>query len=148
MQATVSYNQWIADLDHAAIGLTKKFGSLGTIGIGIVSLGVSGIEADRDLVPSFIEDFTPFDTNTGNYDYQDLGNDIDFFDRQSAPLPLIFSIGSAIDLIEENDMGTKLTLMADATKPQDSDQLVFTAGELQVMHRLKLRWGLSPSAPP
>ncbi len=31
--------------------------------------------------------------------------------------------------------------MADATKPQDSDQLVFTAGELQVMHRLKLRGG-------
>lgn len=199
-QATINHNQWIADLDHLAIGVTRRFGSLGTIGLGIVSLGVTGIASDRDVVPAFIEDFTPFDSNTGSYDYQDLaigitwarnvtnklsmgltgkmisqsiddesatafaldvgaiyrigfrgarigarlnnlGNDIDFFDRQSAPLPLIFSIGSAIDIIEENDMGTKLTLMADATKPQDSDQLVFTAGELQVMHRLKLRGG-------
>lgn len=200
MQATINHNQWIADLDHLAIGVTKKFGSLGTIGIGVVSLGVSGIQADRDLIPSFVQGFTPFDTNTGNYDYQDLaigltwarnvtdklalgvtgklinqsiddegatayaldvgalyhigfrgarigarlnnlGSDIDFFDRQSAPLPLIFSIGTSVDIIEENDMGTKLTLMADATKPQDSDQLVFTAGELQVLHRLKLRGG-------
>ena len=38
-------------------------------------------------------------------------------------------------------MGNKLTLLADATKPQDSDQLVFAAGELQVLHRLKLRGG-------
>jgi hypothetical protein len=200
MQATINHNQWIADLDHLALGVTRKFGDFGTIGIGVVSLGVSGIASDRDVVPDFIQGFTPFDTNTGSYDYQDLavgiswardvtnklsmgltgklisqsiddesatayaldlgaiysigfrgarigarlnnlGSDIDFFDRQSAPLPLIFSIGSAIDIIEENDMGTKLTLMADATKPQDTDQLVFTAGELQVMHRLKLRGG-------
>ncbi len=200
MQATINYNQWIADLNHAAVGVSKKFGDFGTVGIGVVSLGLSGIDADRDLVPSFIEGFTPFDTNTGDYDYQDLsvgitwarqvtdklamgvtgkmisqsiddesatafaldvgaiyhigyrgarigarlnnlGQDIDFFDRQSAPLPLIFSVGSAIDIIEEDDMGTKLTLMADATKPQDSDQLVFAAGELQVLHRLKLRGG-------
>jgi len=199
-QATLNYNQWIADLDHAAVGVTRKFGNLGTIGIGIVSLGLSGIDSDRDVVPDFIQGFTPFDSGSGDYDYQDLavgiswarqvtgklamgvtgkvisqsiddesatafaldvgaiynigyrgarigarlnnlGQDIDFFDRQSAPLPLIFSVGSAIDIIEENDMGTKLTLMADATKPQDSDQLVFTAGELQVMHRLKLRGG-------
>ncbi|HCL29643.1 MAG TPA: hypothetical protein DIC52_14540 [Candidatus Latescibacteria bacterium] len=200
MQATLNHNQWIADLSHTAVGVTRKFGNLGTIGIGVVSLGLSGIHSDRDIVPSFIEDFEPFDTKSGSYDYSDLafgvswarqvtdklamgitgkmisesiddesatalaldvgaiyrvgfrgarigarlnnlGNDIDFFDRQSAPLPLIFSVGSAIDLIEENDQGTKLTLMADATKPQDSDQLVFTAGELQVMHRLKLRGG-------
>ena len=199
-QATLNYNQWIADLGHAAVGVTRKFGNLGTIGIGVVSLGVSGIASDRDIVPSFIEDFEPFDTNSGSYDYSDLaigvswarqvtdklamgitgkmisqsiddesatafaldvgalyhigfrgarigarlnnlGSDIDFFDRQSAPLPLIFSIGSSIDLMEEDDMGNKLTIMADATKPQDSEQLVFTAGELQVHHRLKIRGG-------
>ena len=44
MQATINHNQWIADLDHLAIGVTKKFGSLGTIGIGVVSLGISGIQ--------------------------------------------------------------------------------------------------------
>jgi len=200
MQATLNYNQWIADLSHAAVGVTGNFGGLGTIGVGVVSLGLSGIESDRDQVPGFIEDFEPLDTNAGDYDYQDLalnvtwarnvtdklalgasgklisqsiddesatafamdvgaiyrigfrgarigarlnnlGSDIDFFDRQSAPLPLIFSIGSAVDLIEEDEQGNKLTLMADATKPQDSDQLVFTAGELQILHRLKIRGG-------
>ena len=199
-QATLNYNQWIADLGHSAVGVTRKFGSLGTIGIGVVSLDMSGIASDRDIVPSFIEDFEPFDTNSGSYDYSDLaigvswarqvtdklamgitgkmisqsiddesatafaldvgalyhigfrgarigarlnnlGSDIAFFDRQSAPLPLIFSIGSSIDLMEEDDMGNKLTIMADATKPQDSEQLVFTAGELQVLHRLKIRGG-------
>lgn len=200
MQATLNYNQWIADLDHAAVGVTKNFGSFGTVGIGVVSLGISGIASQRDVVPSFIEGFEPFDTNTGNYDYSDiavgvswarnvtnklalgltgklinqsiddesatayaldvgaiynigyrgarigarlnnLGSDIDFFDRQSAPLPLIFSVGTSLDLMEEDEQGNKLTVMADATKPQDSEQLVFTAGELQVMHRLKLRGG-------
>jgi hypothetical protein len=200
MQASLNYNQWIADLDHAAVGVSRSFGGLGTFGLGVVSLGLSGIESNRDIVPGFIEDFEPFDTNTGDYDYQDLavgltwargvtdrlslgltgklimqsiddesatayaldvgaiynigyrgarigarlnnlGSDIDFFDRQSAPLPLIFSVGTAIDVLEEDDMGNKLTVMADATKPQDSEQLVFTAGELQVMHRLKLRGG-------
>ncbi|MDP7447898.1 MAG: UPF0164 family protein, partial [Candidatus Latescibacteria bacterium] len=72
MQATLNHNQWIADLSHTAVGVTRKFGSLGTIGIGVVSLGLSGIDSDRDIVPSFIEDFEPFDTNSGSYDYSDL----------------------------------------------------------------------------
>jgi hypothetical protein len=199
MQATLNYNQWIADLNHYAIGVTRKFG-FGTLGLGVVGLGLSGIDSDRDQVPGFIEDFEPFDTNTGSYDYQDLaigltwadnitdqlsvgltgklinqsiddesatayaldvgaiyrvgyrgarigarlnnlGSDIDFFDRASAPLPLIFSIGTSIDLLEEDDRGNKLTVMADATKPQDSDQLVFGAAELQILKMLKLRGG-------
>jgi len=201
MQVTINYNQWIADLDHAAIGVTRHFGSLGTIGVGVVSMGLSGIESDRDFVPGFIEDFEPFDTRTGDYDYQDLaigvtwarqvtdrlalgatgkmisesideesgtcyaldvgaiyrvgfrgarigarlnnlGSDLNHLGTEvSSPLPLIFSVGSSIDLMEEDDMGNKLTLFADATKPQDSDQLVFAAGELQLLHHLKVRGG-------
>jgi hypothetical protein len=201
MQASINYNQWIADLNHSAIGVTRNFGSLGTIGIGVVSMGLSGISSQRDVVPDFIEDFAPFDTNAGDFDYQDLaiglswarkvterlalgvtgkvisqsiddetgtsvaldvgaiyevgyrgarigarlnnlGNDLDHLSTEvKSPLPLIFSIGTSIDVMEEDDRGNKLTLFADATKPQDSDQLVFGAGELQIMHRLKVRGG-------
>lgn len=201
MQVTIDYNQWIADLDHVALGVTRHFSGLGTIGLSVVSLGLSDIASERDIVPGFIEDFEPFDTRTGDFDYQDLafgitwarqvtdrlalgatgkvinqsidsesatayaldvgavyrvgfrgarigarlnnlGSDLDHLGTEiSSPLPLIFSIGSSIDLMEEDDRGNKLTLFADATKPQDSDQLIFAAGELQILHRLKIRGG-------
>ena len=58
----------------------------------------------------------------------------------AAPLPLLFSIGSAVDLVDR-DQGLKVTLLADATKPQDSEQLLFAAAEAEYRDFLKLRGG-------
>jgi len=202
-QVTLFHNEWIAELGHDAIGFTRDMGDIGTLGIGIVTLGLSGIDSDRDAVPQFVLDtgvFEPNDTETsGAYDYRDLaigiswarnvssrlslgvtgkiisqsidgestsayamdlgaiyridyrntrigarinnlGSDIKFYNI-GAPLPLIFSVGMASDLLDNQDSGMKVTLLADATKPQDGEQLVYTALEVQVLKMLKLRSG-------
>jgi hypothetical protein len=204
-QVTFSYNDWIADLKHYALAASREFGEWGTLGVGVVGLGLSGIDntsgADRDKIPAFMDPFyTGFrDTGTGDYDYQDfalqlswarhltdrlalgatgklisqsidevsasalavdfgaiyrigyrgarigarinnLGSDLEFY-HVGAPLPLIFSIGASIDLLERQDQGMKVTLLTDATKPQDGEQLFFTAAEVQVLNHLRLRGG-------
>ena len=51
-------------------------GDMGTLGIGVVTLGLSDIAADRDVVPQFVLDagtFNPNDTaSSGSYSYRDL----------------------------------------------------------------------------
>jgi len=204
-QVAVNYNAWIADLGHNAVGVTRGFGGIGTLGIGIVNLSLSGIDngsgLDRDVVPGFLDDsYEGFrDGGSGDYDYSDvalqltwardvtnrlalgatgkyisqdidgvtasafaldfgalyklgfnnatigarlnnLGGDLEFYNI-GAPLPLIFSIGGAIDLYDDPDSGIRVTLLSDATKPQDGDQLLFSAAEVQVFNMLSLRGG-------
>ena len=69
-----------------------------------------------------------------------LGSDLTFYNI-AAPLPLVFSIGSSINLIENADQGLRLTAMIDATKPQDGEQLLFAAYELQLLKHLQIRGG-------
>jgi hypothetical protein len=198
-QASFTYNRWIADINHSAAAVAHDFGSLGTIGIGFIAFGLSGIEADRDVVPSFLSgSFKPYDTNTSStYDYLDLalqvsyarsfsdklalgftakfisegideetatsyafdfgstykigfrnatigarinnlGKDLKFFDIGS-PLPLYFSVGGSIDLLR-NDQHMVM-IMADATKPQDEDQLIFAGGEYSFKDLFSVRGG-------
>lgn len=184
-----------------AFGISHDFGSWGTWGIGAVNLGVSGLEASRDVVPGFLAgSFTAFDTNTSaTYDYSDtaisltwalkftdrlamgitgkyinekiddvstsayamdvgavyhigykgarigarisnLGSDLKFYDI-GAPLPLVFSYGASIDLMSNEEQGMRLTAYAAANKPQDSEQLFFTSGELALKDMFFLRGG-------
>ncbi len=201
-QVLLSHNSWIADLSHDAVGYARDMGDMGTLGIGVVTLGLSDISADRDAVPQFVLDagtFDPNDTETsGSYSYRDLaigvtwsrhitdrldmgvtgkivrqaidgvsatayaadfgaiyrvrsgmrigarinnlGSDLKFYDI-GAPLPLIFSIGAAADLLHNRDDGMQVTLLADATKPQDGEQLLYTAVEVQLFDMLQLRSG-------
>ena len=55
-QVLLSHNSWIADLSHDAIGFARDMGDMGTLGIGVVTLGLSDIAADRDVVPQFVLD--------------------------------------------------------------------------------------------
>ncbi|MYA24558.1 MAG: UPF0164 family protein, partial [Gemmatimonadetes bacterium] len=75
-QVVLSHNSWIADLSHDAIGFARDMGDMGTLGIGVVTLGLSDIAADRDVVPQFVLDagtFDPNDTETSDtYSYRDL----------------------------------------------------------------------------
>ena len=201
-QVLLSHNSWIADLSHDAIGFARDMGDLGTLGIGVVTLGLSDIAADRDLVPQFVLDagtFVPNDAESSDtYSYRDLavgatwarnitdrldlgltgkivsqtidgvsatayaadfgalyrvnstytigarinnlGSDLTFYDI-GAPLPLIFSIGAAAAILDDPDSGMKVTLLADATKPQDGEQLVYAAAEVELFDMLSLRSG-------
>ena len=200
-QVALSYNKWIADLNQYALAVVRNCGDMGTFGISIQTLGVSGITADRDIVPAFAEDeYTPFETKTSlSYDFGDmalgvtwarditdrlsvgvtgkmisetmddetassvaldvgaiyhigyrgarlgarinnLGSDMKFYEL-SDPIPLVFSVGAAIDAWEDEAQGIKVTVLADATKPQDGEQHVYSATEITIKNMLSLRTG-------
>lgn len=70
-------NQWIAALTQNVVCASHSLGELGTLGIGVVSLSVSDIQADRDIVPASLaggnKDFTPSETETSDtYGYSDI----------------------------------------------------------------------------
>jgi hypothetical protein len=67
-----------------------------------------------------------------------LGTELQFY-NQANPLPLTFSIGSSIYPV--NTERTRLMLSVDAVKPQDSQQLLFSGGELSFYDLLFLRGG-------
>jgi hypothetical protein len=69
-----------------------------------------------------------------------LGSDMTYY-AIGAPLPLIFSVGTSINLFEQEEQGMRFTTMLDATKPQDGEQLLFAAGEFQIMKYFMLRGG-------
>ena len=52
----------IADLSHQAVG-ARDMGEMQTLGIGVVTLGLSDIAVDRDAVPQFVLDAGTFDPN-------------------------------------------------------------------------------------
>jgi hypothetical protein len=79
LQASFSYNKWIADLAHNAAAVSYNLEGIGTIGVGFIMFGVSDIETiDRDI--PIDPDLRPFqvDFNTGTYDYSDIAAQVSF----------------------------------------------------------------------
>ena len=109
-QLTFSYNDWIAGLAHVAAGVSHDFASIGTLGIGFLSLSLSDIQADRDVVPSFLSgSFTPFDLGTSDtYDYNDTAVNVSwayvFTDK--------LSMGSSIKYINQSIDGVSANAVA------------------------------------
>lgn len=200
-QVSYTRNQWIAELTQNIVGVSHAFGDLGTIGVGVISMTLSDIEADRDIVPQFLLDaktFTPLDTETSKtYNYSDLaayltygrkftdklalggsikaisqsidtekastyafdfgaayqvgfrdmtigarisniGPDLKYYNI-GAPLPLVFSVGTSLSLIQSEE--NSLFVAFDATKPQDNEQLLYTGAEYRAGDVLSLRMG-------
>ncbi len=69
---------------------------------------------------------------------QNLGGDLKFF-NEGAPLPLVFSVGARMSVMQ-NDMH-RLTLQTDATKLQDSEQLLYGGVEYGLMENFFVRGG-------
>jgi len=72
LQATFSYNKWIADLNHNAFGVSYNLKDVGTIGIGAIMFGVKGIPAYRDIAPPALASQQIDQATSSTYDYQDL----------------------------------------------------------------------------
>lgn len=98
MQATFSYNKWIADLNHNAFGLSYKLGDIGTVGIGAIMFGVNNIKAYRDIAPAGMEAFATDFSSTDTYNYQDLSLQATFAHTFSDQL----SLGVTMKDISEN----------------------------------------------
>lgn len=188
MQASFTYNKWIADIGHSAAAVSYNLEGIGTIGVGFISFGLSGIEAARDKSD---------DVTSSTYDYRDmayqlsfsryvvdqlslgvtvkgvtqsidgisasafaldfgsvyhigvldwtiaarfnnLGSDILFYDI-ATPLPMQFSIGTALKPYKNEMMGVMVAV--DAVKPQDGPQYVYGGVELSFMELVALRGG-------
>ncbi|MCI0693431.1 PorV/PorQ family protein [candidate division KSB1 bacterium] len=107
------------------------------------SLKMINQSIDSESATSFAFDFGStyklgFRNATIGARVNNLGKDLKFFDI-GAPLPLNFSIGGSINLIQNHQH--TVTIMADATKPQDAEQLIFTGGEYSFNNLVALRGG-------
>ena len=198
LQASFTYNKWIADIGHSAAAVSYNLEGIGTIGLGFITFGVSDIATLRDIpVDPALAPFQ-IDMNTSStYDYRDmayqltfsryvmdklalgitvkgvsqsidgesatawavdfgsvyhigildwtiaarfnnLGSDLTFYDI-AAPLPLQFTIGTALMPYKDDKFGLLVSL--DAAKPQDGPLYIFAGTEYQIMNVLSLRGG-------
>jgi hypothetical protein len=99
LQATFNYNKWIADIGHSSAAVTYNWEDVGTIGVGFVTLGLSGIEANRDYDPD--GNNGQFDKNTAStYDYRDLAFQVSFARYVIDQLSLGITIKSVSESID------------------------------------------------
>jgi hypothetical protein len=79
LQASFTYNKWIADIGHSAAAVSYNWEGVGTIGVGFITFGLSGIEALRDIPvdPNLVQ--YQIDNNTNStYDYRDIAYQVTF----------------------------------------------------------------------
>jgi hypothetical protein len=73
LQASFTYNKWIADIAHSAAAVAYNWEGVGTIGVGFITFGVSGIEANRDIpVDPGLKQYQIDNTTSSTYDYRDV----------------------------------------------------------------------------
>jgi hypothetical protein len=88
MQASFSYNKWIADLNHNAFAVSYKMEDVGTIGLGVIMFGVNGIPAYRDVAPAALVSQQIDMATSSTFDYQDLALQLSFAKEFSDQLSL------------------------------------------------------------
>jgi hypothetical protein len=101
IQASLNYNKWIVDLSHNSGALTYGLGSLGTVGLGVVYMGLSDLSADRDIAPPGYTaavpeaaDVTQYDT----YNYYDMAVTLAY----SKQFTDKFRMGASVKFIRES----------------------------------------------
>ncbi|GJQ20174.1 MAG: hypothetical protein HBSIN02_05290 [Bacteroidia bacterium] len=74
LQVSFTYNSWIADITQNAAAVTYNLGDIGTVGLGVMTFGLSGIPADRDVYPGnpALQALQIDQQTSSSYDYMDL----------------------------------------------------------------------------
>jgi len=74
LQAAFTYNKWFADLTQQAAAVTYNLEGIGTIGVGFMMFGLTGIKADRDVYPGdpALQALQIDQMSTDTYDYRDI----------------------------------------------------------------------------
>jgi hypothetical protein len=70
--ASVSYNSWLLGLKQEAGVLTYNMDRVGTIGVGFMTFGVTGITANRDLLPANLSYLQIDQQTSSTYNYNDM----------------------------------------------------------------------------
>lgn len=93
-----SHNQWLLTMKHNAFAGTYKLGSLGTIGIGVIHLGLGDIIADRDVAPTpDLEEQQADKATSATYSFYDLAVNVTLAHQFTDKL----SLGASAKLIRE-----------------------------------------------
>ncbi|MBM2846640.1 MAG: hypothetical protein HW407_1952 [Bacteroidetes bacterium] len=73
-QASFTYNSWIGGITQNAFAASLKLEGIGTIGVGVMTFGISGIPADRDVYPlnPDLQALQIDQQSSDTYDYLDL----------------------------------------------------------------------------
>lgn len=73
-QVSFTYNSWIGGLKQNAIAASYNMEGFGTIGLGVMTLGISGIPADRDVFPDspILQPYQIDQATSSTYDYLDM----------------------------------------------------------------------------
>jgi hypothetical protein len=73
-QVSFTYNSWIGGLTQNAVAASYNMEGIGTIGVGVMTFGISGIIADRDIYPgnTVLQALQIDQATAGTYDYMDL----------------------------------------------------------------------------
>ncbi len=109
LQAAFTYNRWIADIKLYCSAVSYKCGGVGTIGVGVVTLGLSDIPADRDIPidPSLVQ-FQIEDRTTLVYDYRDIAVQVSFARYVLDKL----SLGATLKLVSQSIDGQSAKAVA------------------------------------
>jgi hypothetical protein len=73
-QVSFTYNSWIGGLTQNAVAASYNMEGIGTIGLGVMTFGISGIIADRDIYPgnTVLQALQIDQASAGTYDYMDM----------------------------------------------------------------------------
>jgi hypothetical protein len=73
-QVSFTYNSWIGGLTQNAFAGSYKLEGIGTIGVGVMTFGMSGIPADRDVYPgnTVLQGLQIDQASSDTYDYMDM----------------------------------------------------------------------------
>ena len=109
LQASFSYNKWIADLNHNTAAVAYNWEGIGTIGIGFISFGLTGIEADRDIpLDPALKPFQVEENTSATYDYSDIALQLSYARHVIDNL----SLGATVKYISQTIDGKSVTAFA------------------------------------
>jgi hypothetical protein len=98
-QVSFTYNSWIGGLTQNAVAASYKMEGIGTIGIGVMTFGMTGIVADRDIYPSnaVLQALQIDQATADTYDYMDLLAQVTY----STYVMDRLALGASVKLIHE-----------------------------------------------
>jgi hypothetical protein len=73
-QVSFTYNSWIGGITQNAVAASYNMEGIGTLGLGVMTFGISGIPADRDIYPgnSVLQALQIDQATADKYDYMDM----------------------------------------------------------------------------
>jgi hypothetical protein len=98
-QVSFTYNSWIGGLTQNAVAASYKMEGIGTIGIGVMTFGMTGIVADRDIYPgnAVLQALQIDQATSDTYDYMDLLAQVTY----STYVMDRLALGASVKLIHE-----------------------------------------------